>query len=195
MIYGCESWIIRKEMRKSPEATEMWFLRRMLRIPWTARRTNKEVLQMSGTKRELLTVIMKRELGFLGHVLRRDGLESTCLLGMIEGKIARGRHRLTYMDGIEEAADIARIGEVTNLQETGRNRNPSLPTSFLTRHCARVRKAHPQSYRTHNAYLECTRPAQASLNTSSLVRFRAVQGIARGCEVRKESEKRTARTS
>ena len=115
MIYGCESWTISKEMRKSLEATEMWFLRRMLRIPWTARRTNKEVLQMSGTKRELLTVIMKRQLGLLGHVLRRDGLRSTRLLGMIEGKSARGRQRLTYMDGIKEAAYIRGIGEVTKL--------------------------------------------------------------------------------
>ena len=85
-------------MRKSLEATEMWFLRRMLRTPWAAGRPNKEVLQISGTKRELLTVIMKKQLGFLGHVLRRDGLESTCLLGMIEGKRVRGRQRLTYMD-------------------------------------------------------------------------------------------------
>ena len=91
----------------------MKFLRRILRIPWTPRRTNKEVLQMSGTQRKLLTVIMKRQLGFLGHVLRRDGLESTCLLGMIERKRARGRQRL--MDRIKEATDIRRIWEVIKL--------------------------------------------------------------------------------
>ena len=67
MIYGCESWTFSKEIRPRLEATEMWFLRRMLRILWTARRANKEVLLMSGTKRELLTVIMKRQLGILGH--------------------------------------------------------------------------------------------------------------------------------
>ena len=58
---------------------------------------------------------MKRQLGFLGHVLRRDGLESTCVLGIIEGKRTRGRQRLTYMDGIKEATDVRRIGEVTKL--------------------------------------------------------------------------------
>ena len=94
MIYGCESRTISKEMRKSLEATEMWFSRRMLRIPWTARITNKEVLQMPSMKRELLTGIMKRQLGFLGHALGRDGRESTCLLGMIEMKRARRRQRL-----------------------------------------------------------------------------------------------------
>ena len=114
MIYGCESWTISKENKKSLEATEAWFLRRMLRIPWIARRTNKEVLQISGTKRELLTAIMKIQLGFLGHVLRSYGLESTCVLGMIEGKRARGRHGLTYMHGLKEAADI-RIEKVTKL--------------------------------------------------------------------------------
>ena len=90
----------------------MWFLRRMLRIPWTARRANKEVLKMTGTKRELLTVIMKRQLELFGRVLRRDGLESICLLGMSDRKRARERQRLTYMDGIREAADIRRIWDV-----------------------------------------------------------------------------------
>ena len=96
MIYGCESWTISKEMRKSLEATEMWFLRRMLRIPWTARITNKEVLQMPGMKRELLTGIMKRQLGFLGHVGTEKGWPRKYLsfLGMIEMKRARRRQRL-----------------------------------------------------------------------------------------------------
>ena len=105
MLYGCESWTISKEMRRL-EAAEVWFLRRMLRIPWVAKRTNQDVIQIAGTKRELITVIRKRHLGFLGHVLRQNGLENSCLLGMINGKRARGRQRHKYMDGIKEAANI-----------------------------------------------------------------------------------------
>ena len=102
LLFGCESWTISKEMRKRLEAAEMWFLRRMLRIPWTARRTNVEVLQMARTKRELMATIRKRQLGFLGHLLRGAGIEKDCLLGMIEGTRARGRQRRKFMDGIKE---------------------------------------------------------------------------------------------
>jgi hypothetical protein len=60
MLYGCESWTIGKEGMKSLEAAEMWFIKRMMRVPWTARKTNEEVLQMAGVGRELLTVIRRR---------------------------------------------------------------------------------------------------------------------------------------
>ena len=112
MLYGCESWTISKELRRRLEAAEVWFLRRMLRIPWTARTTNQDVVQTTGTKRELITVIRKRQLGFLGHVLRRNGIENSCLLGKINGKIARGKQRHKYMDCIKEAANIQTTVEV-----------------------------------------------------------------------------------
>ena len=69
---------------------EIWFYRRMLRIPWTARRTNQEVLRRPGDGRDLITVIMKRQVGFLGHLLRGNGLEKDCLLGVVEGRRAKG---------------------------------------------------------------------------------------------------------
>ena len=106
ILYGCESWTISKEMRRRLEAAEVWFLRRMLRILWTAKRTNQNVIQIDGTKRKLITVIRKRQLRFIGHVLRRNGLENSCLLGMISRKRARGRQRNKYMDGIKEAKNI-----------------------------------------------------------------------------------------
>ena len=74
LLYGCESWTIKAESQRKLEATEMWFLRRMLRVPWTARRTNAEVLQMTGVSRELMKTIRKRQLGHLGHVLRSSSL-------------------------------------------------------------------------------------------------------------------------
>ena len=75
ILFGCEGWTISKEMRRRLEAAEMWFIRRMMRIPWTARRTNDEVLQMARGCRELLTVIRRRQIGFIGDILRGSGLE------------------------------------------------------------------------------------------------------------------------
>ena len=120
MLYGCETWNISKEMKKRLEAAEMWFIRRMMRVPWVERVTNQEVLRRAGTTRELWTVVKRRQLGFLGHVLRGDGLEKDCLFGMIEGKRAQGRQRLKYMDGIKEMLGREKIEEVVRLAENRR---------------------------------------------------------------------------
>ena len=117
ILFGCECWTISKEMRKRLEAAEMWFLRRMLRIPWTARRTNEEVLRRAGVRRELMTVIRRRQIGFVGHVVRGDGLEKDCLLGMIEGRRARGRQRLKFMDGIRDVTGCETVVDVLRLAE------------------------------------------------------------------------------
>ena len=117
LLFGCEAWTISKEMRKRLEAAEIWFYRRMLRVPWTARRSNEDVLRMAGTKRELLSVIRKRQLGFLGHILRGNGLEKDCLLGMVEGVRARGRQRTKYLDGIKEIVGCGTIDGVLRLAE------------------------------------------------------------------------------
>ena len=100
ILFGCEGWTISKEMRRRLEAAEMWCIRRMMRIPWTARRTNEEVLQMARGCRELLTVIRRRRIGFIGHILRGSVSERECLLGMLEGRRARERQRMKYMDSI-----------------------------------------------------------------------------------------------
>ena len=104
-------------MGRRLEAVEMWFLRRMLRIPWTARRTNEDVLRIVGVQRELMTVIRRRQLRFVGHVLRGNGWERGSLLGMIEGRRARGRQRLKYMDGIKEVVGCERAVDVLRLVE------------------------------------------------------------------------------
>ena len=100
ILFGWDGWTISKKMRRRLEAAEMWFIRRRMRIPWTARRTNNEVLQMARGCRELLTVIRRRQIGFIGCILRGNDLERVCLLGMIEGKKARGRQIMKYMDSI-----------------------------------------------------------------------------------------------
>ena len=93
MLCGCETWTVSIEMKKRMDAA-MWLIRRIMRIPWVERRTNQKVLQMAGTTRELMTTVKRRQLGYLGHELRGDGLERDCLLGMIEGKRGRGRQRM-----------------------------------------------------------------------------------------------------
>ena len=108
---------ITKDMRRKLEATEMWFLRRLLRIPWTAIRSNIEILHMARTERMLMTTLRKRQLGFLGHTLRGGGIEKDCLLGMIEGRRARGRQTSKFMDGIKECIRCDTMREVMRLAE------------------------------------------------------------------------------
>ena len=104
LLYGCESWTISKAMQKKIEATEMWFMRRMLKIPWTERVTNEEVLRRAGTRRELMKSIRQRQLRFLGHVMREQQLESQCVAGKLEGKRGRGRPREKFIDSLARAA-------------------------------------------------------------------------------------------
>ena len=85
-------------MKSQLEATEMWFLRRMLRIAWTDKVSNEEVVQRVNTSRNLLNVIVNRQIRFVGHIMRKSQLEATALTGRIEGKRARGRQRKTFVD-------------------------------------------------------------------------------------------------
>ena len=117
ILYGCESWTMNKEIRKILEAAEMWFVRRMMRVPWVARRTNEEVLRMAGVDRELLSTVYSRQLGFLGHILRGDGLERDCLLGMIDGTRARGRQRTKFLDGIKSVVGCRKVQDVVRMEE------------------------------------------------------------------------------
>ena len=75
LLYGCEGWTLRKNTIDKLEAAEMWFLRRMYRIPWTARETNEAVLNRAGIERSLIKTVRRRQLKFLGHILRSEGLE------------------------------------------------------------------------------------------------------------------------
>ena len=117
LLYGCESWTLSADMKKKLKAAEMWFLRRMWRVPWTARRTNQEVLEMANTSRSLITIMRKRQLKYIGHVLRGQSLEKDCLLGMVEGSRARGRQRMKYMDGLKTLLGCESIEKVARLAE------------------------------------------------------------------------------
>ena len=93
----------------------MWFIRRMMRVLWIERVKKQEVLWRASAGRELWPVVKRRQLRFLGHVLKGDGLKRNCLLGMIEGRRARGR-QFKYMDGIKK---ISCSGEDRGSRETG----------------------------------------------------------------------------
>jgi hypothetical protein len=100
LLYGCESWNVNEQMKRNLEATEMWFLRRMMRIPWTAKVTNNDCLEMANESRTLYANIRRRQTLFFGHIMRRDALENIVTTGKIDGRRGRGRPREMMIDGL-----------------------------------------------------------------------------------------------
>ena len=97
---------------------EMWLLRRLLRVPWTAKKSNEEVLKMANCERGLIKAIRKRQLEFLGHICRKGEIEHLTLTGKIEGKRARGRQRTTFLDSLNEWQTHNNISNNTFIQQT-----------------------------------------------------------------------------
>ena len=104
-MYGCESWTIKKAEQRRIDAFELWCWRRLLRVPWTARRSNQSILKISpGCSLE--GMMLKLKLQYFGHLLRRaDSLEKTLMLGGIGGRRRRGRQRMRWLDGITDSMD------------------------------------------------------------------------------------------
>ena len=101
LMYGMEAWTLSAETERQIEAFEMWCYRRMMRISYMQRKTNEEVLRLAGEKGEIIKLYKKRKLRYFGHVIRVEGRLSEILMGKIEGKRARGRQRLGWMDEIK----------------------------------------------------------------------------------------------
>ena len=102
VLYGCESWTIRKAERRRIDSFELWRWRRLLRIPWTARRTNKSVIEEIKATNPLETLIKKQQLSYFGHIMRRENsLEKSIMLGMGGGSRKRGRPRARWLDDIK----------------------------------------------------------------------------------------------
>ena len=101
LTYGCECWTITSDIEKKIEAAEMWFIRRMLRISWTEKKPNVNVLREGNGQRSLLKTIRKRQVEFLGHVCRRRGLEFLSSTGKVEGK---RKQRITFLDSLCNSA-------------------------------------------------------------------------------------------
>ena len=108
VMYGCESWTVKKAERQRIDALELWCWRRLLRVPWTARRSNQSILKEISPGISLEGMMKKLKLQYFGHVMRRvDSLEKTLMLGGIGGRRRRGRQRMRWLDGITDLMDVS----------------------------------------------------------------------------------------
>ena len=108
VMYGCESWTIKKAERQRIDAFELWCWRRLLRVPWTARRSNEYILKEISPGCSLEGLMLKLKLQYFDHLMRRtDSLEKTLMLGKIEGRRRRGRQRMRWLDGITDSMDMS----------------------------------------------------------------------------------------
>ena len=108
VIYGCESWIVKKAERRKIDAFELWCCRRLLRVPWTARRSNQSILKEISPGCSLEGVMLKLKLQYFGHLMGRvDSLEKTLMLGGIGGRRRRGWQRMRWLDGIADSVDLS----------------------------------------------------------------------------------------
>ena len=107
VMYGCESWTIKKAEHQRIDAFELWCWRRLLRVPWTARRSNQPILKEISPGCSLEGLMLKLKLQYLGHLMRRaDSFEKTLMLGKIEGRRRRGRQRMRWLDGTTDSMDM-----------------------------------------------------------------------------------------
>ena len=107
VMYGCESWTIKKAEHRRIDAFELWCWRRLLRVPWTARRSNKSILKEISPGCSLVGLILKLKLQYFGYLMRRaDSFEKTLMLGKIEGSRRRGRQRMRWLGGITDSMDM-----------------------------------------------------------------------------------------
>ena len=124
VMYGCESWTIKKAERQRIDAFELWCWRSLLRVPWTARRSKQFLLKEISPECSLKGQMLKLKLQYFGHLMQRtDSLEKTLMLGKIEGRRRRGGQRMSWLDGITDSMDVGlgRFRELVTDREARRS--------------------------------------------------------------------------
>ena len=115
VMYGCESWTVKKAEHQRIDVFQLWCWRRLLRVPWAARRSNQSILKEISPGCSLEGMMVKLKLQYFGHFMRRaDSLEKTLMLGRIGGRRRRGRQRMRRLDGITDSMDMS-LGELQEL--------------------------------------------------------------------------------
>ena len=108
VMYGCESWTIKKAEHQRIDGFELWYWRRLLSVPWTARRSNQSILKEISPEYSLEGLMLKLKLQYFGHVMRKtDSFEKTLMLGKIEGRRKKGRHRTRLLGGITDSMSVS----------------------------------------------------------------------------------------
>ena len=119
VMYGCESWTVKKAEHQRIDAFELWCWRRLLRVPWTARRSNQSILKEIGPEYSLEGAMLKLKLQYFGHLMRRaDSLEKILMLGKTEGERRGGRRRMRWLGSVTDSMDMS----LSKLRETVKDR-------------------------------------------------------------------------